>query len=599
MADQQDTQATEELEERIKALTSLAERATALMPDVMARIKAGENDYAMLVDAGRTMAEASLQLLSDPDKLVTTQVALLNNYIDLWRNAALKAIGETADPVIEPERGDRRFRSEDWQDNPVFDFIKQSYLLTAQSVQSAMHDVEGLDEQTARKVDFYTKQFLDAVAPTNFVMTNPDVLKATVETGGDNLVHGMENLLTDIEKGKGQLRISMTDESAFEIGKNVAVSPGKVVYQNNLFQLIQYSPTTEKVKTAPILIAPPWINKFYILDLREKNSLVKWLTDQGFTTFIISWVNPDAELAQKTFEDYMTEGFLEAMEAAKKATGSETVNLVGYCIGGTLLACMLAWLTAKGRADEVASATFFVAMTDFEDIGDIKVFVDEEQIENIENRMEESGYLDGSIMATTFNTLRSNDLIWSFVVNNYLMGKDPFPFDLLYWNSDSTRMPLAMHSYYLRNMYLNNNLVKPGELTIGGVPMDLSTIKVPTTMVACKEDHIAPWKTVYRATQFWGSKINFILAASGHIAGVVNPPAADKYCHWMNAKNPKTPDEWLESAEERPGSWWPDWAKWLKTKSGPQVKARVPGKGKLKAIEDAPGSYVKMRNDAD
>ena len=598
MADQQDTHASDELEERMKALAALAERATALMPDVWARMKAGENDFAMLADAGRTMAEASLQLLSNPDKLVHEQVTLLNSYIDLWRNSALKAIGEEADPVIQPSKGDRRFRSEDWQENPVFDFIKQSYLLAAQTVQTAMHDVDGLDEQTARKVDFYTKQFLDAVAPTNFVMTNPDVLKATVETGGDNLVHGMENLLDDIEKGKGELRISMTDDTAFEIGKNVAVSPGKVVFQNDLFQLIQYSPTTEKVKTAPVLIAPPWINKFYILDLREKNSLVKWLTDQGFTTFIISWVNPDAKLAEKTFEDYMTEGFLEALAATQKATGSKSVNLVGYCIGGTLLACTLAWLTAKGRADEVATATFFVAMTDFHDIGDIKVFVDEEQIEGIETRMAETGFLDGAVMATTFNTLRSNDLIWSFVVNNYLMGKDPFPFDLLYWNSDSTRMPLAMHSYYLRNMYLNNNLVKPGELTLGGVPMDLSTIKVPTTMVACKEDHIAPWKTVYRATQFWGSKIKFILAASGHIAGVVNPPAADKYCYWTNSKSPEDAEDWLASAKETQGSWWPEWDTWLKSKSGPAVKAREPGKGKLKAIEDAPGSYVKLRTDA-
>jgi polyhydroxyalkanoate synthase len=455
--------------------------------------------------------------------------------------------------------------------------------------------VEGLDRETKRKVEFYTKQFADAIAPSNFVMTNPEVLRATYESKGENLVRGLKNMLADLERGKGQLRISMTDETAFKVGENVAVTPGKVVSQNDLIQLIQYTPTTDQVRETPLLIIPPWINKYYILDLRPKNSLVKWLTDQGYTTFVVSWVNPDDRLAKKTFDDYMIEGAIGAIDAVKAASGVAKVNVCGYCIGGTLLACALAYMKAK-KIDSVASATFLTALTDFREAGDIRVFIDEKQVESLEKRMDDAGgYLEGGDMATSFNMLRSNDLIWSFVVNNYLLGKDPFPFDLLYWNSDSTRMPRAMHSFYLRNMYIKNALVKPGGITLAGVPIDLTTITLPTFMISCREDHIAPWVSTYEATKHFRGPIRFVLSASGHIAGVVNPPAANKYCFWTNDKLPPSAETWLKGATEHAGSWWTDWDAWLKPQSGKMIRARAPGAGKLRVLEDAPGSFVKAR----
>jgi polyhydroxyalkanoate synthase len=407
-------------------------------------------------------------------------------------------------------------------------------------------------------------------------------------------VKGLENLLTDLERGKGRLQIKMTDPEAFEVGKNVAVSPGKVVYQNDLIQLLQYDPTTQTVAKRPLLIIPPWINKYYILDLREKNSLIKWTVDQGHTVFVVSWVNPDERLARKTFDDYMLEGPLAALEAIEKATGEKQVNAVGYCLGGTLLACTLAYMAVK-KIDRIASATFLTTMVDFTEPGELGVFIDEEQLQSLEARMSEKGYLEGSAMANTFNMLRANDLIWSFVVNNYLLGKEPFPFDLLYWNSDSTRMPAAMHSFYLRTMYQENLLVKPGGITLMETPLDLSKIETPSFILSTKEDHIAPWKSTYSATQIYGGPVHFVLAASGHIAGVVNPPAAGKYHHWTSSKTPKDPEDWLAMAKSEPGSWWPEWNSWLGQFADGQVPARKPGDGTLKPIEDAPGSYVKVR----
>jgi polyhydroxyalkanoate synthase len=415
-----------------------------------------------------------------------------------------------------------------------------------------------------------------------------------MESGGENLVKGLEHLLDDLERGKGQLSIKMTDYDAFKVGQNIASTPGKVVYQNDLMQLIQFSPTTDKVLRRPLLIIPPWINKYYILDLRPKNSFIKWAVDQGITVFIVSWVNPDEELSAKSFEDYMLEGPLAALDQIKLATGETEVNAVGYCLGGTLLASTLAYMAAKGD-QRVASATFLTTMTDFSEAGELSVFIDEEQLQLLEERMNEKGYLDGGTMATSFNMLRANDLIWSFVVNNYLLGKDPFPFDLLYWNSDSTRMPARMHSFYLRNMYQNNLLIEPGGITLGGEPIDLRRITVPVFMLSTREDHIAPWKSTYAGTQIFGGPIKFVLSASGHIAGVVNPPAAGKYCHWTNTKLPKTPDAWLETAKQNEGSWWTEWYRWLAKQGGGTVAARVPGAGGLTAIEDAPGSYVAVR----
>ncbi|MEQ8510776.1 MAG: class I poly(R)-hydroxyalkanoic acid synthase [Rhodospirillaceae bacterium] len=596
--DRKNQTSTEADVDMAQTMASIAERSQRLVSDFIARNASGEAmDMSESAHIGAAFMELSQKMMQDPSQFVEAQVNLWNDYIALWRNTTLKMLGEETQPVIEPEKGDRRFKDETWQENEVFDFIKQSYLLTSRWMNATVKDVEGLDPQTARKVDFYTRQFADAIAPTNFAMTNPEVLRATAESGGENLIKGLENMLDDLEKGKGKLRISMTDEEAFEIGVNVAVTPGKVVFQNDLIQLIQYEPTTEQQYSTPLLIMPPWINKYYILDLREKNSLVKWATDQGYTTFVISWVNPDETLGNKSFEDYMLEGAIGAIEAVKTACKVNKVHVTGYCIGGTLLSASLAYLKAKGDTS-VKTATLMTALTDFSEVGDIRVFIDEGQVEGLEKRMDESGgFLEGADMAATFNMLRSNDLIWSFVVNNYLLGKDPFPFDLLYWNSDSTRMPKAMHSFYLRNMYLENNLVKPGGITLDGVPIDLSTIDLPTYMISCKEDHIAPWVSTYAATQLLKGKVRFVLSASGHIAGVVNPPAAGKYCYWTNTKNPKSAEKWLKDSTEHDGSWWTDWDAWLKPQSGKKIKARVPGTGGLKVIEDAPGAYCKARAD--
>lgn len=580
-----------------RSMASIADRSQRLVSDFIARNASGDRmDMSEYAHIGTAFMELTQKMMQGPRQYVEAQVNLWNDYMALWRNTTLKMLGEeSGDPVIEPEKGDRRFKDNHWQENEAFDFIKQSYLLAARWMNSTVNDVEGLDAQTARKVDFYTRQFADAIAPTNFAVTNPEVLRATSETGGENLISGLENMLEDLEKGKGKLRISLTDEDAFDLGVNLAATPGKVVFQNDLIQLIHYEPTTDQQHSIPLLIIPPWINRYYILDLREKNSLVKWLTDQGYSTFIVSWVNPDGTLAHKSFEDYMLEGAIGAIEAVKKACRVKQVHVTGYCIGGTLLSATLAYLKAKGD-DSVKTATFFNALTDFRDVGDIRAFIDEEQVEGLEKRMDESGgFLDGADMANTFNMLRSNDLIWSFVVNNYLLGKDPFPIDLLYWNSDSTRIPKEMHSFYLRNMYLENNLVKPGGISLAGEPIDLTTVDLPTYMISCKEDYIAPWASTYEATKLFKSKVRFVLSASGHIAGVVNPPAAEKYCFWTNTKSPESAEDWLATGKENPGSWWTDWHKWLKPKSGKKMAARAPGKGGLKVIENAPGSYCKVR----
>jgi polyhydroxyalkanoate synthase len=578
-----------------KTMSRIAERSQRLVTDFLDRQAADGVRHSSLdpLNIGGAFFEMTTRMMRDPAKIVQAQMSLWQDYMRLWQATTMRMLGESAEPVAEPEQGDRRFRDPAWDENQLFDFIKQSYLLTARWLQSTVRDVEGLDDKTAQKVDFYTRQFVDAMAPSNFVMTNPEVLRTTLESGGENLVKGLENLLEDLERGQGQLQIKMTDFEAFELGKNIAVTPGKVVFQNDLMQLIQYEPTTEQVYKRPLLVIPPWINKFYILDLREKNSFVKWAVSQGFTLFMVSWVNPDEKLAQKSFEDYLIEGPLAALEAIKLATGEEDCNVIGYCLGGTLLAATLALMAAKGDK-RFHSATFFTTMADFAEAGELGVFIDEEQLAALEEKMRQRGYLEGHEMATTFNMLRANDLIWSFVVNNYLLGKDPFPFDLLYWNSDSTRMPAAMHSFYLRRMYQENLLVKPGAIKLLDTPVDLGRIDLPIFMLSTREDHIAPWKSTYALTQLVSGPVRFVLAASGHIAGVVNPPAAGKYSHWTYARTPKDPDQWLAKAKEVPGSWWPEWGKWAANKSGPKVKARKPGDGKLPVIEDAPGSYVKI-----
>jgi polyhydroxyalkanoate synthase subunit PhaC len=585
-----------------RAVAGIAERSQRLVTEFLAKQSSEPPSVGMgdPMNIAGAFFEMTAKLMVDPTRMIQAQVSLWSDYMQLWQRTTERFLSgnggaaHAAEPVIETPKGDKRFKDPAWQDHAVFDFIKQSYLLSARFMQTTVREVEGLDDKTAKKVDFYTRQFVDAMAPSNFVMTNPEVLRTTVETRGENLVKGLEHMLDDLERGKGQLAIRMTDTDAFKLGDNIATTPGKVVFQNDLMQLIQYAPTTEKVRKRPLLIIPPWINKFYILDLKAKNSFIRWAVAQGHTVFVVSWVNPNEALGQKSFEDYMDEGPFAALSAIEAATGEAQVNVIGYCIGGTLLATMLAYMAKTGDR-RFASATFFTTMVDFAEAGELSVFIDEEQIQALENRMREKGYLEGGSMANSFNMLRANDLIWSFVVNNYLLGKEPFPFDLLFWNSDATRMPYAMHSFYLRNMYQENRLVRPGGISIHGEPIDLTQIQAPVFILATKEDHIAPWKSSYAATQLYRGPVKFCLAGSGHIAGVVNPPDAQKYHYWTGTKLPKQPDAWFEQATQHPGSWWTEWDKWAEKFADGTVPARQPGDGKLTPIEDAPGSYVKLR----
>jgi polyhydroxyalkanoate synthase len=577
-----------------KQIAEIAGKSQQLVAEFLTR--QGREEGVGMADSlgiGTAFLEMTARMMADPSRLVQAQLSLWNDYLTLWQRTAQRFLGGESEPMIEPSVGDRRFRDAAWTENTLFDFIKQSYLLTARWMQSTVRDVEGIDERTARKVDFYTRQFVDALAPSNFLMTNPEALRTTIESKGENLLNGLKNLLDDLERGKGHLAIKMTDMEAFRIGENIAITPGKVVYQNDLMQLLQYEPTTEKVKRRPLLIIPPWINKFYILDLRPSNSFIRWAVSQGHTVFVISWVNPDEHLAAKTFTDYMLEGPLDALDAIEQATGERDANVIGYCLGGTLLASTLAYMAVE-HDTRIKSATYLVTMVDFAEAGELSVFIDEEQLSALEERMNSKGYLEGRDMATTFNMLRANDLIWSFVVNNYLLGKSPFPFDLLYWNADSTRMPAAMHSFYLRNMYQENLLVKPGGITLDDVPIDLRKIETPSFLLSTREDHIAPWRSTYAATRIYRGPVKFVLSASGHIAGVVNPPGG-KYGHWENETNPPTSEEWLATATGYPDSWWPLWERWISQYAGGEVPARHPGDGKLKPIEDAPGSYVKVR----
>jgi polyhydroxyalkanoate synthase len=589
----------EESEKLQEAFKDIATRSQKLLQDFSQRYQADGQQSADPLHLTQTFMDFTAKMLADPNRLVQAQVELWQQYMKLWQVTAQRMMGQTVEPVAEPARGDKRFNDPAWKDEVVFDYLKQSYLLTARWLQGTIKEVEGVDDKTARKVDFYTRQFIDAVSPSNFAMTNPQVVKATVESKGENLLKGLQNLLGDLERGKGNLLIRQTDMDAFKVGGNVATTPGKVVYQNDIMQLVQYAPAAEEVYEVPLLIVPPWINKFYILDLKPENSFIKWATEQGYTVFVVSWVNPDERLSKMVFEDYMNQGPLAALDAIEKATGQRKASAIGYCIGGTLMAATLAYMAARND-DRIVACTFFTAQVDFSEPGELGVFIDEDQLASVEEMMGKKGYLEGSEMATTFNMLRANDLIWSFVVNNYLMGKDPFPFDLLFWNADATRMPAAMHSYYLRNMYQKNLLSQPGGIVLDNVPIDLRNIRIPVYIQAGKEDHIAPVRSVYKATQLFSGPVRFMLAGSGHIAGVVNPPRNKKYQHWLNEtdRNPPTLAEWQAGAKEFPGSWWNDWDKWLSALSGPKVPARVPGTAGLPAIEDAPGSYVKVRSGA-
>jgi len=576
-----------------KVVQSVAERSSKILADFTQK-QAQSLSAAMRDEMGIAKAYMDLyaKLASDPALVASMSVNLWVDYARLWQSSWMKMFGLQSAPVAEPAKSDSRFKDQDWSANFLFDLIKQSYLISARHIQNAVAQVEGLSAESEKKVAFFTRQYVDALSPTNFLLTNPQVLRETVASGGQNLVRGLNNLLADIEKGGGQLQISMTDESAFKLGENVATTPGSVVFENDLMQLIQYKPATAQVLKRPLVIVPPWINKYYILDLREKNSFIKWAVNQGHTVFVVSWVNPDAKLAQKGFDDYMFEGPLAALDAVEKATGEREVNFIGYCLGGTLLGATLAYLAAK-KDDRLKSATFFVSLLDFSQPGELGVFIDEAQVESLERKMNERGYLEGSEMASTFNLLRSNDLVWSFVVNNYLMGKDPFPFDLLYWNADSTRMPARMHSFYLRNMYIKNLMGVPGGITLDGTPIDLSKVKIASYFISTVEDHIAPWKTTYKGAKYLKGPVRFVLGGSGHIAGIVNPPSAKKYHYWTNDALPETAEKWFEGASQKPGSWWEDWQAWIEKQNADaqRAPARIPSN----TIEDAPGRYAKLR----
>jgi polyhydroxyalkanoate synthase len=541
-----------------------------------------------------TLAKIGEYWTSDPARLTEAQTRLFGTYLAIWQNAVARAAGDGGEPVITAKPGDRRFADPEWTKNPIFNALKQVYLATTQWAEMLVDDAEGVDERTRHKARFYLQQINNALAPTNFLLTNPEVLKETAANNAENLARGMQMLAEDIEAGGGSLRLRQTDPTKFRLGENIATTPGKVVFQNDICQVIQYAQSTETVLKRPLLIVPPWINKFYVLDLVPEKSMIRWLVDKGHTVFVISWVNPDERHADKSFEHYMREGILAALDVIEKATGEKKVNAVGYCVGGTLLAVTLGYMAAVGDG-RIASATLLTAQIDFEFAGDLKIFADADRIETLEAEMKKTGYLAGSKMATAFNLLRSNDLIWPYVVNNYMRGKEPLPFDLLYWNADATRMPSANHSFYLRNCYLENKLSK-GRLAIAGETIDLSKVTIPIYNLATKEDHIAPAKSVFIGSSAFGGPVRFVLTGSGHIAGVVNPPARQKYQYWVGGKPKGTLDDWLKSAEERPGSWWNDWHSWLEGLEGTRVKKkRRPGGGKLKPIEDAPGSYVAVR----
>lgn len=587
-------QASALFSQQASSMNELFARSQKLLTESMAPMQR-ELDPLNVAPAFRAAGE---KLAIDPQQLVQSNYALWKEHMQLWQDTAARQMA-TPDATPGDPVNDKRFRSEAWTEHPTFDYIRRSYLITSRWLVDTMASIDGLDERDREKLLFHTRLLADAFSPSNFLLTNPDVLKAMQESGGQSLLQGMQNLQRDLDPSTGQLKILMNDPKAFQLGENVATTPGKVVWRNALVELIQYTPTTNKVHERPLVIVPPWINKFYILDLQPKNSFIAWAVAQGYTVFVMSWVNPDGELGARTFEDYMKEGILESLDAVNRATGRNEstgeVSMIGYCIGGTLLSATLAWMAEKGD-ERVKAATFFASQADFSEAGELKLFADDVQLENLQQRMKDSGVLEGADMAQTFNLLRSRDLIWSFYVDNYLLGKEPMKFDLLYWNADATRMPRETHLFYLKQMYIENNLAKPGGITLDGVPIDLTRIQIPIYLQAAKDDHIAPYPSVFKSTGLYAGPVRFVLAGSGHIAGVINPPAAKKYQHWINEDAPLELQDWLDGAVEHPGSWWEDWHRWLKPLSGKKVPARQPGDGELDVLCDAPGTYVRVKS---
>jgi polyhydroxyalkanoate synthase len=583
----------EELSRNMAALVEEAGKATAayLRPLEEQRANTGLADKA--ADYVKTLGQVAEYWLVDPQKAIEAQTRLGSTFLDLWSTTLKRMQGEAAAPVAAPDPKDSRFKDPEWSQNPVFDFLKQAYLITSRWAETLVQEAEGLDEHTRHKAEFYVRQLSSALSPSNFLATNPELIRTTIQENGANLVRGMKMLAEDIEAGRGELKMRQSDPERFEVGVNMANTPGKVVFRNDLIELIQYAPATETVLRRPLLIVPPWINKFYVLDLNPEKSFIRWAVSQGLTVFVISWVNPDARHAEKGFGDYMREGIFAALDAVEAATGERKATTIGYCVGGTLLAVALAHMAATGD-DRVESATFLTTQVDFKHAGDLKVFVDEEQLTALEEGMQQRGYLEGSRMANAFNMLRPNDLIWPYMINNYLKGRAPMPFDLLYWNSDSTRMPAANHAFYMRNCYLENKLTK-GEMVLDNVRLDLKKVKIPIFNLAAKEDHIAPALSVFDGSKAFGGKVDYVMAGSGHIAGVVNPMSKPKYQFWTGGAPKGKFEDWVAEAQEHPGSWWPYWFAWVEKQNPERVPAREPGGGKLAPLGDAPGEYVKAK----
>jgi polyhydroxyalkanoate synthase subunit PhaC len=564
------------------ALAKLSER-----PDAKAGPYSPASEFSA---ATENLTALGRQWLSDPVRLSEAQSHFVGQFAALWNNVLTRMMGMPVQPLIEPAPGDNRFKDPEWTHNPFFNFVKQAYLLACRWAEDQLKATPGLGERERHRAEFYLRQMTSAFAPSNFMATNPEILRETFRSNGRNLVDGVSLLAEDMGRSQDLMKISQTDATAFELGRNLATTPGKVVFQNELLQLIQFSPTTDKVRERPIMMIPPWINKYYILDLTAQKSFIKYVVDQGFTVFVVSWVNPDERLADKTFEDYILDGILAATEAVRRETDLKQINVLGYCVGGTALSTGLAYLAQRGE-DPFKSCTLLTTQVDFSLAGDLLLFTDDNQLANLDALMDERGFLDGSRMANVFNMMRPRDLIWPYVINNYMLGKKPFPFDLLFWNQDSTRMAAANHKFYLREFYNENRLAK-GEMTLAGTRLELGKIKVPAFSVATREDHIAPAASVYRGSLMFSGPMEFVLAGSGHIAGVVNPPDKVKYQYWTDGQRSPEMAAWLKTATEHPGSWWPYWIKWLEGHSGAWTIPRVPGQ-RIGVIEDAPGSYVK------
>lgn len=593
------TQQSIDYNDAVNDLMDMSIKATEQFSEIMERLtsrKTSEDDPAssVMADFNEAFIEFGEKLMSHPESIVAQQMQLMNKQMELWQQTALKFLGQESHSIIDPDPSDRRFKDSEWESNPIFDYLKQFYLLQSDAIHNIIESVDDLSEHTKNKVDFLVRQYVNALSPSNFAGTNPEVVRKTLESGGANLINGMEQLAHDLKESFGGLNIAMSDASAFKVGRNVATTHGSVVFENDLIQLIQYTPTTEKVQKRPLLVIPPFINKYYILDLREKNSFLKWLVDQGHSVFCISWVNPGPSLKNKGFNDYMQEGPLAALDAIEQATGEKQVNAIGYCLGGTLLASTLGYMKKKGD-DRIQTATYLATLIDFSDPGEIGVFINETAISALEKQMNTLGYYDGRMMAFSFNLLRENDLFWSFFINNYLKGERPMAFDLLYWNTDGTNLPAAMHSFYLRNMYLYNKLREKNGIELDGVEIDLTVVETPSYFLSLAQDHIAKWKSTYEGAKLFKGDVKFVLGGSGHIAGVVNPPSANKYGYWTNSQLPSESDNWFKGAERHEGSWWDDWKSWVLNSSNEQVNARVVGDGKLSVIEPAPGRYVTRR----